>query len=577
MRARTLDPILSNAGVASAYQKDLEKLIDDLFEAYSANIINELMSGEIMADAKPKTPEEIREKFEREAERIARKFVGSSDKHCRAGLINALKKAGYSPADIRKLRQRPADMDAILEQMVAENVALIRNIPEKVQKQIRAMVTKSAENNRDLGGLVEELKGLKEMTVRRARTISRDQNNKVTAQVSILRVQTLGITQGVWMHRSIGKTYRKSHVAMNGKTFDLSAGMWDEDAGEWVLPGQLVNCGCTYKPVLPELNQQPTEPTAETEAESTQPETRGQQERQEEHFEYGMTAEEREAFVEKMADIDSRIDAHTREMARAFGPFDGDLEDAAEKGSTRAALIKKVNAELKRAERYGDDVEISDAKERLAAIDKYFDARDEMWEAQKERVEMAPLGWPPITGTEKWKKLDGSRASNDIIDRANPNYERSRNAKTKAERSEYTENCQRCVPTWELIKRGYDVTALPTFNGDTLPLRRNATTIFKNAPLIDVAGKSEIENIAKSWGSGARGQVFVQWPGRRGGGHTFVFENINGKIVFIDPQTHNMDCSYYFKRVARGKTQILRLDTAEVSDVITKVCKEASA
>jgi hypothetical protein len=47
------------------------------------------------------------------------------------------------------------------------------------------------------------------------------------------------------------------------------------------------------------------------------------------------------------------------------------------------------------------------------------------------------------------------------------------------------------------------------------------------------------------WGDGARAVVCVEWK-KHGSAHAFIVENRNGTVVYIDPQTGNEDCSYYF-------------------------------
>ena len=48
--------------------------------------------------------------------------------------------------------------------------------------------------------------------------IARDQTNKATNNLSRQRLLSYGITKGVWMHTSAGKTYRDTHIeeAENG-------------------------------------------------------------------------------------------------------------------------------------------------------------------------------------------------------------------------------------------------------------------------------------------------------------------------------------------------------------------------
>ena len=81
--------------------------------------------------------------------------------------------------------------------------------------------------------------------------IARDQTVKATEAVNRARCADVGITDGIWMHRSGSKVPRHTHVQMNGKRFNLSDGLYDSHEGRNVLPGELVNCRCTYKPVIP--------------------------------------------------------------------------------------------------------------------------------------------------------------------------------------------------------------------------------------------------------------------------------------------------------------------------------------
>ena len=53
------------------------------------------------------------------------------------------------------------------------------------------------------------------------------------------------------MHSHAGKKPRPSHVRMNGKTYDVKQGMWDSAEGRYVFPGELINCRCTSRSVIP--------------------------------------------------------------------------------------------------------------------------------------------------------------------------------------------------------------------------------------------------------------------------------------------------------------------------------------
>ena len=139
----------------------------------------------------------------------------------------------------------------------------------------------------------------------------------------------------------------------------------------------------------------------------------------------------------------------------------------------------------------------------------------------------------------------------------NPNYNLGR---------EWKINCQRCVPTFEMRRRGYDVTTKPRGNGLDY-LAYNPFGVWKNPEVItaDGNGKRDIENKMAQWGDGARAQVVVMWKGAPMG-HTFFAEQVNGKTRFYDPQNGSMDVTDYFNRVAPGSVRFCRVDNLEPSD-----------
>ena len=84
--------------------------------------------------------------------------------------------------------------------------------------------------------------------------IARDQTAKASNNLSRQRLLDYGVTKGKWMHTSSGKTYRDSHVQMDGEIYDIEQGCYDDDYGDYVQPGELVNCHCVCVPVI-DFNQ----------------------------------------------------------------------------------------------------------------------------------------------------------------------------------------------------------------------------------------------------------------------------------------------------------------------------------
>ena len=130
-------------------------------------------------------------------------------------------------------------------------------------------------------------------------------------------------------------------------------------------------------------------------------------------------------------------------------------------------------------------------------------------------------------------------------------------------------NCQKCVPTYEMRMRGYDVVARPTFDINTDGFAQDDwDKAFLGAILEEGfagSGKTTVVERMKNFGDGARGEVYVAW--QEGGAHVFTAENRNGKIHFLDPQTGELDVEYYFEHVKDGLTKLLRMDNLEPNEI----------
>ena len=186
--------------------------------------------------------------FEAAAPRLAEYFATEMAKRSDANLKAILRDGGFSV----KMQFTPAMRD-VMDAAIAENVALIKSIPARYLTNVQGLVYRSAQEGRDLGTMAKELQKQFGVTKRRAATISRDQNNKLTATFTRVRQQELGITQAIWQHSGGGKTQRRSHVAQSGKPYDISTGWWDPDEKKYIWPGTLINCRCVSRSILPGL------------------------------------------------------------------------------------------------------------------------------------------------------------------------------------------------------------------------------------------------------------------------------------------------------------------------------------
>ena len=175
---------------------------------------------------------------------------------------------------------------------------------------------------------------------------------------------------------------------------------------------------------------------------------------------------------------------------------------------------------------------------------------------------------PPLERADNlghWKEIPPDTSFADNLDATNPNFEYG---------DEWTVNCQRCVPTYEMRARGYDVTALPCVE-DNDYLSYHPYDVWEN-PVVNTAfgnGMNDIQSAMKGWGDGSRAQICVQWE-KGDGGHTFIAEQKNGKTVFFDPQNGEMDASWYFDNVKSGSVTFCRTDNLMPSEKIFECCKE---
>ena len=192
----------------------------------------------------------------------------------------------------------------------------------------------------------------------------------------------------------------------------------------------------------------------------------------------------------------------------------------------------------------------------------------EEWEQQKNLLAIAEqngiiAGRGPADNFDRKMRIYGV---DEDLAAVNPNFSTGE--------YKWQNNCQRCVPTYEMRRRGYRVTAkpIPTKAKDDY-IAKDYTCVWENRSKICCPNGSGLQEIKKqmvTWGDGARAEVFVVW--KNGDAHVFVAEQINGETVFIDPQNHSADASKYFESVLKGFTSILRIDNNNPADVILDCC-----
>ena len=143
---------------------------------------------------------------------------------------------------------------------------------------------------------------------------------------------------------------------------------------------------------------------------------------------------------------------------------------------------------------------------------------------------------------------------------ANPNYSTGR---------EYKINCQRCVQTYELRRRGYDVIAKPKPAGTNSVVwgsecfTQQGQQAYQQFTFHQTEAAIKRELAAAP--DGARYTIYVQWKGRGSGAHVFIAEKYNGVVHYVDPQPGKEDVSHYFANGRKGCFGFFRMDDKPIT------------
>lgn len=265
MPVRTLAPFRPSPALEVQFRRRLDKILEEMHNsvlywvkaAYRKNppAIQSLLAQDARSPATnlriaiKRLGNRWMKRIDATAPKLAEYFATSINRRNDVFLKRILRKGGFSV----KFQPGAAATKDVLQSIVQENVALIRSIPQQYLSQVEGIVMRSVQTGRDLEQLTADLQRQFGVTRRRATLIARDQNNKATASIHRVRQLELGIKEAIWMHSGGGKEPRPLHVKA-GKDqvrFNLETGWFDPHERQFILPGQLINCRCVAKPVIP--------------------------------------------------------------------------------------------------------------------------------------------------------------------------------------------------------------------------------------------------------------------------------------------------------------------------------------
>jgi SPP1 gp7 family putative phage head morphogenesis protein len=134
---------------------------------------------------------------------------------------------------------------------VADNTALIKDVPEKLAKDIEAIIRRGTMAGASVRDLQKQIRDRWPMTEHRAKLIAQDQTLKLNASLTRHRLEGVGVKEYTW--RSVmDSRVRPEHADYNGKVYS-----WDKPPPDG-NPGTPVRCRCRAEAVWPDEDEVPT-------------------------------------------------------------------------------------------------------------------------------------------------------------------------------------------------------------------------------------------------------------------------------------------------------------------------------
>lgn len=209
------------------------------------------MDASVSDDAKKligKLQKKFDELFTTKAPILAVKMVEDANRSSSVALNRSIKK--LTGALTVKMDFIPKNMTQIVKSLITENVSLITSIPENYFKNVTGAVMRSITTGTGMDQLTRNLQKYYGTEDNKARNVAADQSRKAYNAINKQRMMAAKYIEFEWLHSGGGLHPRPEHVAMDGKIYNLAKPpVIDKKTGERGIPGQLINCRCTMRPV----------------------------------------------------------------------------------------------------------------------------------------------------------------------------------------------------------------------------------------------------------------------------------------------------------------------------------------
>lgn len=139
----------------------------------------------------------------------------------------------------------------VLHDFMSRQVNYITSLPTEAAQRVHELSLEARTGGKRFDEVAEEIARSGEVTAARATLIARTECARTGSLLTETRAQAIGATHYVW-RTSQDSHVRISHKQMEGKVLEIGNPPLLSD-GTRTAPGQIYNCRCTAKIVLPEL------------------------------------------------------------------------------------------------------------------------------------------------------------------------------------------------------------------------------------------------------------------------------------------------------------------------------------
>lgn len=254
----------SPVGISTRYNAEMQALVSEMLRETEREVRKLFESpvaveSHVMTDASISSQARIlinalqttfSLKFAQRSKPLAERMVSQATAASATAVKRSLKSLSVGMA-LATASLKTGPLAEIIKASVAENVGLIRTIPEKYLDNVRGAVMRSITTGNGLQDLVPFFEKQAGQTERSAKNTALDQTRKAYQSMNAERMKAAGVKSFEWVHSGGGQKPRPDHVAMSGNVYrydDLP--VIDERTGEKGIPGQAPNCRCTSRPVL---------------------------------------------------------------------------------------------------------------------------------------------------------------------------------------------------------------------------------------------------------------------------------------------------------------------------------------